>query len=90
MAVSPEEQKKARMKAMKLLEYMDRTEKGLLERMAQEDFPEEAIQEMANAVPMGRLGQPEEVADVVAFLLSEQASYIHGAVISIDGGSSAL
>ena len=53
-------------------------------------FPEEAIQEMANSVPMGRLGQPEEVADVVAFLLSEQASYIHGAVISIDGGSSAL
>lgn len=45
MAVSPEEQKKARMKAMKLLEYMDRTEKGLLERMAQEDFPEEAIQD---------------------------------------------
>lgn len=53
-------------------------------------FPEEAIQEMANSVPMGRLGQPEEVADVVAFLLSDQASYIHGAVISIDGGSSAL
>lgn len=53
-------------------------------------FPEEAIKEMADAVPMGRLGQPEEVADVVAFLLSDQASYIHGAVISIDGGSSAL
>lgn len=53
-------------------------------------FPEEAIQAMAEAVPMGRLGQPEEVANVVAFLLSDEASYIHGAVISIDGGSAAL
>ena len=53
-------------------------------------FPKEAIKAMADAVPMGRLGQPHEVADVVCFLLSDEASYIHGAVISIDGGSAAL
>ena len=53
-------------------------------------FPPEAIKEMAEAVPMGRLGQPHEVADVVAFLLSDESSYIHGAVISIDGGAAAL
>lgn len=53
-------------------------------------FPQEAINEMAEAVPMGRLGQPHEVGDVVAFLLSDEASYIHGAVISIDGGVAAL
>ncbi|WP_066315809.1 SDR family NAD(P)-dependent oxidoreductase [Bacillus sp. FJAT-29814] len=53
-------------------------------------FPAEAIEAMAEAVPMGRLGQPHEVADVVAFLLSDEASYIHGAVISIDGGAAAL
>ncbi|NLY79880.1 MAG: SDR family oxidoreductase [Lysinibacillus sp.] len=53
-------------------------------------FPSEAIQAMAEAVPMGRLGQPHEVANVVAFLLSDDASYIHGAVISIDGGAAAL
>ncbi len=53
-------------------------------------FPAEAIEAMAAGVPMGRLGQPEEVADVVAFLLSDKASYIHGSVISIDGGSAAL
>ncbi|WP_059171646.1 SDR family NAD(P)-dependent oxidoreductase [Bacillus sp. FJAT-27445] len=53
-------------------------------------FPPEAIKAMAEAVPMGRLGQPHEVADVVAFLLSEESSYIHGAVISIDGGAAAL
>lgn len=45
-------------------------------------FPAEAIQAMAEAIPMGRLGQPHEVANVVAFLLSDEASYIHGAVIS--------
>jgi NAD(P)-dependent dehydrogenase (short-subunit alcohol dehydrogenase family) len=54
-------------------------------------FPKEAIKAMAEAVPMGRLGQPYEVvADVVAFLLSDESSYIHGAVISIDGGAAAL
>lgn len=53
-------------------------------------FPKEAIEAMAEAVPMGRLGQPHEVADVVAFLLSDESSYIHGAVISIDGGAAAL
>lgn len=53
-------------------------------------FPADAIAAMADAVPMGRLGQPDEVADVVVFLLSDQASYIHGAVLSIDGGSAAL
>ena len=53
-------------------------------------FPPEAIKVMGEAVPMGRLGQPHEVGNVVAFLLSDEASYIHGAVISIDGGSAAL
>ena len=53
-------------------------------------FPKEAIKAMAEAVPMGRLGQPHEVGNVVAFLLSDEASYIHGAVVSIDGGSAAL
>ena len=53
-------------------------------------FPKEAIKAMSEAVPMGRLGQPHEVASVVTFLLSDEASYIHGAVISIDGGSAAL
>jgi 3-oxoacyl-[acyl-carrier protein] reductase len=37
-------------------------------------------------VPMKRAGKPEEVADLVAFLASEQAAYISGQVIAINGG----
>ena len=37
-------------------------------------------------IPVGRLGRPEEVGDVVCFLASAQASYITGAVIPVDGG----
>ncbi len=46
-------------------------------------FDPEAIKKM---VPMQRAGQPEEVADLVAFLASDQAAYISGQVISINGG----
>ncbi|RMF84327.1 MAG: SDR family oxidoreductase [Nitrospinota bacterium] len=48
--------------------------------------PEAAIQENARAVPMGRVGQPEEFANLVVFLASERASYITGTAIQIDGG----
>jgi NAD(P)-dependent dehydrogenase (short-subunit alcohol dehydrogenase family) len=38
-------------------------------------------------IPVGRYGSPEEVAALVAFLASEDARYMHGAVFTIDGGS---
>ena len=37
-------------------------------------------------IPAGRFGKPEEVADLVAFLVSDKAAYITGEVISINGG----
>ena len=51
-----------------------------------ENMPEKIINQMQSQVPMGRLGEPEEVAAVYAFLASDEASYINGSVISVDGG----
>ena len=48
---------------------------------------EEAYAEKHRAtVPLGRIGRPDEIADVVAFLASERASYINGATVIVDGG----
>ncbi len=47
---------------------------------------EEAFKHMAADIPLGRIGDPQEMGDVVAFLASERASYLTGATIQVDGG----
>ena len=48
--------------------------------------PEAAIDALNASVPLGRIAQPEDIADVVAFLASEDARYICGALIEVNGG----
>ncbi|MFH0786830.1 MAG: SDR family oxidoreductase [Pseudomonadota bacterium] len=48
--------------------------------------PEKVIREWESQIPLGRLGRPEELADLVVFLASERAGYITGVTIQVDGG----
>ncbi len=47
---------------------------------------EEALQAFSSAIPLGRFGRPEELADLVAFLASEKNGYVTGTTILVDGG----
>jgi len=49
--------------------------------------PEQALKEKAKNIPLGRIGKPEELAALVTFLASAQASYISGTTIQVDGGA---
>lgn len=49
-------------------------------------IPEKVITEMVSRVPLKRLGQPEDIANVYAFLASDEAAYINGTVIEVAGG----
>ncbi len=57
-----------------------------LERGINPDEPEQVHQSMAAGNPMGRYGEPDEVAAFVAFLCSSDASYLNGGIFPIDGG----
>lgn len=57
----------------------------ILTEMVQK-MPEKVLEGMAAGTPLKRLGKPEEIANVYAWLASDELSYIHGAVISVDGG----
>lgn len=48
--------------------------------------PDRAIEELNASVPLGRIAEPEDIADVVAFLASDQARYLCGALIEANGG----
>jgi 3-oxoacyl-[acyl-carrier protein] reductase len=49
-------------------------------------MPDKVIESMAERVPLKRLGQPEDIANVYAFLASDEAGYVNGAVLEVSGG----
>jgi 3-oxoacyl-[acyl-carrier protein] reductase len=51
-----------------------------------EDLPDDLVQKAIEVIPLGRMGELQEVADLVTFLASERATYITGEVIRVDGG----
>jgi 3-oxoacyl-[acyl-carrier protein] reductase len=61
------------------------TPNSVWQRRVQEG-PEKLKEELELHVPMGRLGQPEEIAQVITFLLSSESSFITGSTITVDGG----
>ena len=59
---------------------------GFIETPILNSIPDKVLKEMEDRVPLKRLGKPEEIANVYAFLASDEASYINGAVIEVSGG----
>jgi len=59
---------------------------GFIETQMTDALPEDMKKELINQIPLGRIGNPQDVADAVLFLASDAASYITGQTIAVDGG----
>ena len=49
-------------------------------------MPEKVLQGMVSHTPLGRMGKPEDIAEAYFWLASDAAGFVHGTVLSVDGG----
>ena len=68
--------------------YLTDRVKELLQKKAKKNKTsvDKAMEDVVHEIPLGRMGRPEELADLIVFLASERASYITGSIIQVDGG----
>jgi 3-oxoacyl-[acyl-carrier protein] reductase len=59
---------------------------GLIKTEMLQKMPENVLAEMKSHTPLGRLGDPRDIANAYLWLASDEASFVHGAIISVDGG----
>ncbi|WP_343733617.1 SDR family oxidoreductase [Acidovorax sp.] len=71
--------------------HTERLQAGMIATARMQNISEqEALAQATSKVPLGRLAQPEEVANVVLFLASERASYVTGVVLTMDGAATPM
>ena len=66
--------------------YVNAVAPGFIDTEMTEELPEEIKAQMLSQIPLAKLGKPEDVAKVVAFLASDDASYMTGQTLHVDGG----
>ncbi|MFH0948257.1 MAG: 3-oxoacyl-[acyl-carrier-protein] reductase [Elusimicrobiota bacterium] len=59
---------------------------GFIKTAMTDKLPEDARKKLTDLIPLARLGEPQDVANIVAFLCTDESSYITGEVISVNGG----
>ena len=59
---------------------------GLTDLLASSEVGAERLKQIASAVPLGRLGTPDEIAKAVVLLVSDDSSYVTGTELYVDGG----
>jgi len=59
---------------------------GFVETEILSSMPDKVKQAMRDHTPIGRIGTPEDIAEAYAWLASDRASFVHGTVLSVDGG----
>ena len=59
---------------------------GLIDTSMNAEYSQKDLQDLIDATPIGRIGKPKDVANLVAFLCSDEADFITGQIITVDGG----